>query len=70
VEKGGTLSLPKEKKVELAAIFLMGLWVVAWLASWKSGLEIPGALNITMPMASAILLGVKLPIDVKKGEDH
>lgn len=64
------MSLPTEKKAELTAVFLMGLWVVAWLASWNSGLEIPGALNVTMPMASAILLGVKLPMDNKKGDPH
>lgn len=62
------LTLTKEHKTELAAVSIMGLWVLAWLGSLAAETEIPQALNVTMPMASAALLGMQLPIggDKKK----
>lgn len=58
--------LTKEHKGELAAATIMVLWVLAWLTSITLKTEIPQALNVVMPMASATLLGIQLPIGSKK----
>lgn len=59
--------LTHEHKIELAAVALLVLWVAAWGISLSMGVEIPQALNVVMPMASAALLGFQLPIgDGKK----
>lgn len=61
-----TRKLTKEHKGELAAASIMMLWVLAWLTSIILKTEIPQALNVVMPMASATLLGIQLPIGSKK----
>jgi hypothetical protein len=58
--------MSKARRIELAAMFIMTLWVIAWAVSLVLGKEVPVALNATMPMASAALLGLQLPIDTKK----
>lgn len=58
--------LTQERKVELTAVVILLLWVVAWIVSLNLGKEIPQALNIVMPMAAAILLGLELPTGVKR----
>lgn len=54
--------LAQERRVELTAIFILALWVIAWIVSLNLGAEIPQALNVVMPVASATLLGVRLPV--------
>lgn len=58
--------LTQERKVELAAVVILLLWVVAWVVSLNLNKEIPQALNVVMPMAAAILLGLELPTGIKK----
>lgn len=62
--------LTKERKRELAAASIMILWVTAWLTSVALNKEIPQALNVAMPMASATLLGVQLPVGQKKEKSN
>lgn len=65
------LNLSKERKTDLVAIVIFGLWVIAWVNNaWFEGPDIPGALNIIMPAAVGILLGVNLPIELKKKEGN
>lgn len=58
--------MTKERKAELAAVSIMALWVGAWVTSFFLKTEIPQALNVVMPVASATLLGVQLPVGPKK----
>lgn len=58
--------LAQERKVELTAAVILLLWVIAWVVSINLGKEIPQALNVVMPMASAVLLGFELPTGAKK----
>ncbi len=60
--------MSKSRRNELAAIVILALWVIAWLVSIRLKIDVPMALNAVMPMASAVLLGVELPIDIKKKE--
>lgn len=60
------MPVSKSRRIELAAMFIMTLWVVAWVVSLTQNVEVPAALNVVMPMASAVLLGLQLPVDVKK----
>lgn len=58
--------ITKERKGELAAASIMVLWVGAWVTSITLKTDIPQALNVVMPMASATLLGMQLPVGSKK----
>lgn len=58
--------LTQERKRELTAVVILVLWVIAWVVSLNLNKEIPQALNVVMPMASAILLGFELPTGAKK----
>jgi hypothetical protein len=60
------VTMSKSRRIELAAMFIMALWVVAWVVSLSLKVEVPMPLNAAMPMASAVLLGFQLPIDTKK----
>lgn len=60
--------MSKSRRNEISAIVILALWVVAWLVSLKLKVDVPMALNAVMPMASAVLLGIELPIDIKKKE--
>lgn len=62
------MTISKEGRVELAAILIMVLWVLAWAVSLILGKEVPTALNAVMPMAAAALLGFQLPVNPKKKE--
>lgn len=50
------------RKAELAACYIMGLWTIAFGGSLFMNYEIPVALNVAMPGAAGILLGIKLPV--------
>lgn len=58
--------LTKERKKEVTAVVILLLWVIAWVVSLNLNKEIPQALNVVMPMASAILLGLELPTGSKE----
>lgn len=60
--------LTAERRAELAALAILVLWVAAWLVSVRLGKEIPQALNVVMPMASASLLGFQLPTSNNKSD--